>query len=159
VRLFLFFCLSIVVSNVVLAKTSMEKVLINHNDSLCYAPLVSAAEKIISKKTHRLMTTLNNDSNEPVVISGVIEYKDRQSHINFAAILVNGQCRVKSTESFTFKLPCITVRQEVFKKWQMKGILNNTTLVLAHSRDAKQIAYLSDASDGSYCLVSRHNQF
>ena len=155
----LFLSLLAVFSNFTLAKTSMDKVLSKHSDSLCYSPFINAAEKIIREKKHRLMTTLYSETDEPLVISGVVEYKDRQSHIDFAAIVGDGQCRVKSTESFTFKLPCITVREEVFKKWNMKGKLNNSTLVFTHSRDAKQLAYLSDASDGSYCLVTRHNEF
>ena len=142
-----------------LAETSMTKVLSGFEGENCYQVLVNAANDTIKQNKHRLMATYQEANTVPHFVSGVIEYKDRQSQVMFAASEFNTACKVVVKEAFTVKLPCITVRQEVFKRWQFKGKLNSNTLVVQHVRKPKLQGILSDASDGSYCLVTRQNEF
>ncbi|MBQ4846183.1 hypothetical protein [Pseudoalteromonas sp. MMG005] len=140
------------------AKTSMKKVLAAKTNPVCAAQLIELATNTIGLNKHRLLE-LNSQSKQlhSSFVSGVIEYKDRQSHVVYAATKdIQGQCSVTFQETFTVKSPCILVREEVFKKWQYQGKLNSNTMVFKNQRDTSMSGMLSDASDGSYCLVSRH---
>ena len=138
----------------------MNKVVMDFTDDACRAVLVHAAEAIIKENAHRLLATPSPpDERSLSRVSGVVTYKDRQSHVVFAASRTTTGCQVHVTESFTFKSPCITVREEVFKRWQQKGKLNSHTWVLSHQRRQEEKAYLTDARDASSCLVSRHKTF
>ncbi|MBQ4851385.1 hypothetical protein [Pseudoalteromonas sp. MMG012] len=140
------------------AKTSMDKVLAAKANPVCAAQLIELATNTIGLNKHRLLE-LNSQSKQlhSSFVSGVIEYKDRQSHVVYAATKdIQGQCSVTFQETFTVKSPCILVREEVFKKWQYQGKLNSNTMVFKNQRDTSMSGMLSDASDGSYCLVSRH---
>ena len=141
------------------AETSMPKVLENYEGNQCYNTLINAANETIKQNQHRLMATYQEAGKMPHFVSGVIEYKDRLSQVMFAASESSNSCKVAVKEAFTVKLPCITVRQEVFKRWEFKGKLNNHTMVVQHMRKPNQKAILSDASDGTYCLVTRLNEF
>ena len=147
------------VSTSIFAKNSMSKVLEGFDTNPCYNTLVTAADETIKQNQHRLMATYQEAGKMPHFVSGVIEYKDRLSQVMFAASGSNNACKVVVKEAFTVKLPCITVRQEVFKRWQFKGKLNNHTMVVQHMRKPNQKAIMSDASDGTYCLVTRLNEF
>ena len=148
-------------SSSTLAETSMSKLVENFETNACSAILVKAAEATIKENPHRLLTPHKppNSRALPSLISGVIQYKDRQSHITYSTDKQNDRCHVASIETFTFKSPCLTVREEVFSKWSIEGKLNNTTMVLKSRRKAHHTAHLTDARDGSYCLVSRHTAF
>ncbi|MBQ4862531.1 hypothetical protein J8L98_12620 [Pseudoalteromonas sp. MMG013] len=151
-------CLLAMLSISCLAKTSMEKVLAAKANPVCAAQLIELATNTIGLNKHRLLE-LNSQSKQLLssFVSGVIEYKDRQSHVVYAATKdTQGQCAVTFQETFTVKSPCILVREEVFKKWQYQGKLNSNTMVFKNQRDTSMSGMLSDASDGSYCLVSRH---
>lgn len=139
------------------AKTSMEKVLDSEEPAHCKSELISLAEQTIGENKHRLLAIPTEKGKQNTFISGVIQYKDRQSHVVYAASKnTQGQCMATFQETFTIKSPCILVREEVFKKWQFQGKLNQSSMVLKNMRDKNMRAILSDASDGSYCLVSRH---
>jgi hypothetical protein len=151
-------CLSFISSSI-FAETSMPKVLEGFDTNPCYNTLVTAANETIKQNQHRLMATYQETGKMPHYVSGVIEYKDRLSQVMFAATESSNSCKVVVKEAFTVKLPCITVRQEVFKRWQFKGKLSDHTMVVQHMRKPNQKAILSDASDGTYCLVTRLNEF
>jgi hypothetical protein len=141
-----------------LAKTSMEKVLAAKTAPVCAADLTELARNTIGLNKHRLLE-LNGQASQQQssFVSGVIQYKDRQSHVVYSATEdKQGNCMVTFQETFTVKSPCILVREEVFKKWQYQGKLNNHTMVFRNQKDISMSAMLSDASDGSYCLVSRN---
>lgn len=145
----------------VLADTSMTKLVANFETDACSNKLIKAATVTLNDNPHRLLTPNHNPQSKklPSLISGVIQYKDRQSHITYSTAKHNQTCQVATIETFTFKSPCLTVREEVFSKWSIKGRLNSHTLVLKSRRKDNHLAHLTDASDGSYCLVSRHIAF
>ena len=148
-----------VFSTTILAQTSMSKVLAGFESKACYETLITSANDTIKQNKHRLLATYQDKDMLPHFISGVIEYKDRLSQVMFAASKQNQACKVVAKEAFTVKLPCITVRQEVFKRWQFQGKLNVNTMVLQHMRKPTLKGMLSEAVDGSYCLVTRQNEF
>lgn len=154
----LFYMLLVYLSVPLCAKTSMDKIIDKYHLTVCANALSSMASDIISSNKHRLLFSSQTPVNEQqlVLIDGVIEYRDRQAHISFSASAVNDkQCLVNYVESYVVKTPCIVTREEVFKKWIYQGQLNAQTMVFKHKRDEKMKGFLTNASDGSYCLVSQ----
>ena len=141
------------------AGTSMDLIVNKYQFNQCANQLTTIAEEVIGTKEHRLLPVFatNQANYRLVTITGVINYRDRQSHIVFSASPSGKDstgCDVSYNESFVFASPCILVREEVFKKWPFKGKLNNNTQVFVNKNDHKKLAYLTNATDSAYCLVS-----
>lgn len=147
-------------STQVVAKNSIETIIEKYNVEHCHTELKTMASDIIGSKKHRLLVSNQTNKNEleTLLVTGVLEYKDRQSHITFSMSHSGGHCEVAYKESFAVKNPCIVVREEVFKKWQFKGKLNDETHVFSHKRDENFVGYMTSTKDGSYCLVSRQKK-
>ncbi|PIE42781.1 MAG: hypothetical protein CSA50_08730 [Gammaproteobacteria bacterium] len=143
------------------AATSMNRVLADYAKDTCHDTLIAAADATIKNNPHRLLAMhAGSGPNQTLsFIAGIIEYKDRQSHALYALHRGEYGCSVAFKESFTFKSPCIRIREEVFSHWQLEGKLNEETLVLKNTRNPNRTAFLTDAADGSYCLVTRHHHF
>ncbi len=96
----------------------------------------------------------------PLILSGVLLYKDRPSHVRFDASLINDkktgnmQCLVGYQLNYQFKDPCMTVREEVFKKWNQIAQLNDNTRYYVHKRHPDRKAYLTNLDRNVQCLAS-----
>ncbi|MCF2858133.1 hypothetical protein L1286_11670 [Pseudoalteromonas sp. SMS1] len=139
------------------AQNSIDTIIEKYNVAHCISELSTLASDVIGSKKHRLLVSNQTSKGdfESLLVSGVLEYKDRQSHVIFSMSHSGGHCDVAYKESFAVKNPCIVVREEVFKKWQFKGKLNDQTHVFSHKRDDNFVGYMTSTKDGSYCLVSR----
>ncbi|KZN54652.1 hypothetical protein N474_17765 [Pseudoalteromonas luteoviolacea CPMOR-2] len=148
---------SLLLSTQAFAQNSVDTIIEKYNVTHCKSQLSALASDIIGSKEHRLLVSnqTSKEDFESLLVSGVLEYKDRQSHIIFSMSHSGGHCDVAYKESFAVKNPCIVVREEVFKKWVFKGKLNDQTHVFSHKRDDNFVGYMTSTKDGSYCLVSR----
>ena len=139
--------------------TSMNIIVEKYHLKQCANELITIADQVIGSKKHRLhpVFATEKSNHRLVTISGVLSYRDRKSHIVFSSSPTTEQlngCDVSYNESFVIASPCILVREEVFKKWPYKGRLNDDTQVFVNKKDNKKLAYLTNASDNAYCLVS-----
>ncbi|ESP93151.1 MULTISPECIES: hypothetical protein [Pseudoalteromonas] len=156
----LFIAALLLTSTQIVAKNSIETIIEKYNVKNCHSELKAMAEDVIGSKKHRLLVSNQTSKNEfeTLLVTGVLEYKDRQSHITFSMSHSAQHCEVTYKESFAVKNPCIVVREEVFKKWLFKGKLNDHTHVFSHKRDENFVGYMTSTKDGSYCLVSRQKK-
>ena len=150
----------LVITPLTWAKTSMEDIVSQYNISHCASALVTVANETIRDNQHRLLPGMAkvNVNRHLISVTGVIQYRDRQSHIRFTAMATPNEkthCDINFQETYVVKSTCILAREEVFKKWLYQGQLNSETMVFHHKRDKDKVGYLSSASDGSFCLISQ----
>lgn len=133
--------------------TALNRIVEKDNITLCADTLLEVGNDLIGDKAHRLLNT----SVDPAVLtlSGVLHYNDRPSHVTFVVNQTeNKQCLVRYRLHYQLDVPCLTAREEAFKKWIHQGQLDSHTHVYQHKRDARKTAHLSDISRGLQCLVS-----
>ncbi len=104
----------------------------------------------------------------PLMLSGILLYKDRPTHVRFNATLIQAnqsqkalpqqtgkaQCLVSYQLNYHFNDPCMTIREEVFKKWNQIAQLNDNTRYYVHKRHPNRKAYLTNLDRNLQCLVS-----
>lgn len=133
--------------------TALNRIVEKDNITLCANGLLSVGNDLIGDKAHRLLNTSVDAS--LVTISGVLHYNDRPSHLAFVVNqTAQKQCVVRYRLHYQLDVPCLTAREEAFKKWIHQGKLDSHTHVYRHKRDARKTAHLSDISRGLQCLVS-----
>lgn len=102
---------------------------------------------------------LKGSNKNNLIISGLLEYNDRPSHVRFDAFLVDepiGQksCVVSYQLDYHFDDPCIAIREEAFKKWNKLGDLGNKTQYYVHKRHPNKKVFLTNLSRNTQCLAS-----
>lgn len=142
------------------AETSMSVIVEEHGIQQCKQPLLSIANELIGKKSHRLHVDQpkHNADKYPFTVVGVISYNDRDAQVQFsAAPMINGECEVSYQESFALTETCLTVREQVFKKWEYIGKLSDDSFFLRHKERFTKNATLTSIKSGSECLVTRRH--
>ncbi len=173
-------------------KVSQLNDILASNQHPCKEQLISVGNKLVGDKEHFLrlesMPSLASENEDdkrsdtandkiditnqlpqssPVILSGVLLYKDRPTHVRFNATLIDNkdtetndkqvnkaQCLVSYQLSYHFKDPCMTVREEGFKKWNQIAQLNDNTRYYVHKRHPNRTAYLTNLDRNLQCLVS-----
>ncbi len=135
--------------------------LLADSDNPCKNSLITVANDLIKQKEHFLQlesfdqkqqTTADNVQN--LLLSGVILYKDRPSHVRFASVLHDQSCRVNYQLDYHFNNSCLEIREQSFKKWLEVGRLGTTTRYYGYKYDPNKTAYLTDLDRNRQCLVS-----
>ena len=145
----------ILCANTALATTSIDKLLQQQPVKNCQQSISAIADQVVKSNKHRFHRPESAFSLAQFSALGVIEYRDRNSHLNITTTTnTDGRCESIVTETFVVPHPCITAREEVFKKWQFVGKLNAATLVLIDRGNPETYAYLSNAVDVYICLIS-----
>lgn len=157
-----FFVISLftIFPSIVIAATSMEKIIKEQQITQCKPQLLALAEEVIGEKPHRLHVDQpkGNQDLHPLTVVGVISYNDQDAHIQFnASPLKNGGCEVSYEEAFVLFESCIEVREQVFKKWKFIGRLSEDTFFLKHKKRLTKNATLTAVKQGTQCLVTRRN--
>lgn len=124
---------------------------------VCKKALLDVGNDLIGKKQH-FLRPVDGAQSEVARFSGVLHYNDRPSHISFAVepLNVDEGCVVRYDLNYQFDIPCLTVREEAFKKWLHRGKLGETTQQYVHKRNPNKRAYLTNVSRNLQCLVSVH---
>ncbi len=147
--------------------TQLNKLLAD-NKHPCKEQLIIFGNELIGGKEHFLQletaTQLTDKAEEkdqqtkletPLNLSGLLLYKDRPTQVHFdATLLDNQQCLVSSQLNYQFKDPCMTIREEAFKKYNQIGQLNESTRYYVHKRHPNRKAYLTNIDRNRECLVS-----
>lgn len=142
------------------ADTSMSVIVEENDIAQCKLPLLTIADEVIGKKTHRLHVDQpkQNADKYPFTVVGVISYNDQDAQIQFnAAPMVNGDCEVSYQEVFALPETCVAVREQVFKKWEYVGRLSQDSFFLRHKERLTKNATLTSIKSGSECLVTRRH--
>lgn len=147
---------SIVISaSSAMASTSIDKLLAQQQVDHCQKSISTIAQQVVKTNKHRFHRPKADLDREQFSAIGVVEYRDRNSHLNITTnAQADGHCESTITETFVVPHPCITAREEVFKKWTFFGQLNAATMVLSSKKQPDKLAYLSNAIDGSICLIT-----
>lgn len=100
------------------------------------------------------------------VITGVLQYNDRLSHLRFDSYYLQANkdavnaseasCVVSYQLNYQLDIPCIEAR-EAFKRWQQVGELGDfgdKTRYFVHQRKPSKKAYLTSISRDTQCLIS-----
>lgn len=150
--------------------TQLDDLLKKHSSS-CKQALLTAGNQLIGQKTHYLQPIIHMDaekaeqatentqttSDDKLSLSGVLIYNDRPSHIRFDAYQQNGACVVSYQLNYQLDIPCLTAREEAFKKWLHTDQLGDKTRAYVHKRHPNKRAYLTNISRDLQCLVSVHH--
>ncbi|NRA70263.1 MAG: hypothetical protein HRU24_04515 [Gammaproteobacteria bacterium] len=137
------------------AVTSIDKVMSERGISGCLAHISAVTTAVVKHNKHRFHGPETNSTKQQFSAFGVIGYRDRNSHLNVTtATDAQGECQTTITETFVVPHPCITAREEVYKKWTFVGMLTQDTMVLTNPKHTGKLAYLSAAVDGSICLIT-----
>lgn len=127
-------------------------------DDVCRSRLLTVGNDLFGSKQHFL-------SKSPLSVSqdhryfGTLIYKDRPAFIEFTVINAakdkakHTHCDVSYTLSYQLDVPCLTAREEAFKKWLVQGKLGENTHIYVHKRNKNKMAYLTNISRGLQCLV------
>lgn len=139
-----------------LAENNMYKVLEAQNITQCNEEIISLADSVIGTKPHRILGHKHQGSDNETLFTATmaLSYRDRESLVFFAADISGKSCSVRYSESYALQVPCNMARQEVFKKWEPLGKLNNNNTVLRSKRRPTQQAFLSTALTNSGCLIN-----
>ncbi len=144
--------------------------LLADKQSPCNDKLISFANELIGDKEHFLqLETLTHASdktdetqkkstetqNIPLNVSGLLLYKDRPAQVHFEATLLdNQQCLLSYQLNYQFQDPCMTIREEAFKRYNQIGQINEDTRYYVHKRHPNRKAYLTNIDRNRQCLVS-----
>ncbi len=143
--------------------------LLQENKNPCADKLITFGNELIGEKEHFLQLetiadvndetqkqpTKEQATNTPLTLSGLLLYKDRPTQARFdATLLDNQQCLVSYQLNYQFKDPCMTIREEAFKKYNQIGQLNDSTRYYVHKRHPNRKAYLTNIDRNRQCLVS-----
>lgn len=142
------------------ADTSMSEIVDEYDIQQCKLPLLSLAEEVIGKNSHRLHVdqAKKHTDKYPFTVVGVVSYNDQDAQVQFhAAPMVNGECEVSYQEAFALPETCIAVREQVFKKWKYVGRLSDDSFFLRHKERLTKNATLTSIKSGSECLVTRRH--
>ncbi len=147
--------------------TQLNKILADNNNP-CKEQLITFGNELIGDKEHVLqLETLSETTDKaednlqpttletPLNLSGLLLYKDRPTHVSFnVTVLENKQCFVSYQLNYQFQDPCMTIREEAFKKYNQIGQLNESTRYYLHKRHPNRKAYLTNIDRNRQCLVS-----
>ncbi len=148
--------------------TQLNKILADTQNP-CKEQLITFGNELIGDKEHFLqLETITNVSDEtqekptkkqttnlPLNLSGLLLYKDRPTQVHFEATkLDNEQCLVSYQLNYQFQDPCMTIREEAFKKYNQIGQINESTRYYAHKRHPNRKGYLTNIDRNRQCLVS-----
>ena len=142
------------------AETSMSIIVEEHDIQQCKLPLLSIADELIGKNSHRLHVDQpkHHADKYPFTVVGVISYNDQDAQVVFnASPVVNGECEVSYQEVFALPETCLAVREQVFKKWEYVGKLSDDSFFLRHKERLTKNATLTSIKSGSECLVTRRH--
>ncbi len=144
--------------------------LLADNNTPCNDKLISFGNELIGDKEHFLqLETLINVTDEtdetqkkptqkqniPLNVSGLLLYKDRPAQVRFGATLLdNQQCLLSYQLNYQFQDPCMTIREEAFKRYNQIGQINQDTRYYVHKRHPNRKAYLTNIDRNRQCLVS-----
>ncbi len=151
--------------------TQLNKILAEKQNP-CKESLITVGNELIGDKEHFLqLETLTNLTDEtqkkptekqniPLKLSGLLLYKDRPAQVHLEATQLNNQrCLVSYQLNYQFQDPCMTIREEAFKKYNQLGQLNESTRYYVHKRHPNRKAYLTNIDRNRQCLVTvRYNQ-
>lgn len=140
---------------------------------VCTNQLLLVGNKLIKDKAHSLqreqvmrfdeegMADVSVDSNNRLMLSGLIEYNDRPAHVRFDTYPTtsndgseSGECIVSYQLDYQLDIPCIAAREEAFKKWNQIGELGDSTRYFVHMRKPNKKAFLTSINRNQQCLVS-----
>lgn len=141
--------------------------LLENNASPCSQQLISVGNDLILNKAHALQmesiaryddkgnaTGVVNVGNR-LMLSGIIAYNDRPAHVRFDSYQADdGQCVVSYQLGYQLDVPCMTAREEAFKRYNELGALNDKTRYYQHTRLPSKKAYLTNMNRDLQCLVS-----
>ncbi len=148
--------------------TQLNKILTD-NQHPCKEQLITFGNELIGDKEHFLQLetiadvsdetqkkpTEKQTANLPLNLSGLLLYKDRPTQVRFdATMLENNQCFVSYQLNYQFQDPCMTIREEAFKKYHQIGQINESIRYYVHKRQPNRKAYLTNIDRNRQCLVS-----
>lgn len=142
------------------AETSMSVIVKEHGIEQCKKPLLTIAEELIGKKSHRLHVDQPKQHADkyPFTVVGVISYNDQDSQVQFNATpMLDNKCEVSYQEVFTILESCLVAREQVFKKWEYVGKLSEDSFFLRHKKRFTKNATLTSIKSGSECLITRRH--
>lgn len=86
--------------------------------------------------------------------TGTLVYNDRPSHLLITTLIDDkNHCHVSYQLDYQLDLPCFEAREEAFRKWQLKTVLNEQTRLYQHQHYPHKHALLTDISRNLQCLI------
>lgn len=127
----------------------------------CHDALINSASALIGKNESRLYIDPQTAKTETPVINGVIFFHDRNAAVSLHPIITaDKQCKVAVHETFVTSDPCLTIRDEIFRKWELTGKLSDNTSLYRKSKSSYyQMAYLTNAmKNNPSCMATIYRE-
>lgn len=133
--------------------------LLAHQMHRCKDALIGMGNELIGDKHHFLqLDNSSADTLQPLLLSGVLLYRDRLSQLRLDAYPVGKegeqQCLVSYQLNYHFDEPCLVIREEAFNKWEQKGVLGDDSHFYVNGKNNSKVAYLSNIKRSTQCLVT-----
>jgi len=129
--------------------------LTQQQDIGCSSELRTLADSTIKQNPYRILGY--NEENQNIHLFNalaVTSHRDRDSHVSFYGVKnADGSCDTAITESYVLETTCNDARNEAFSKWDLKGKLNERTVVLSSKRIPGKEAFLTSQFT-TLCLVT-----
>lgn len=129
--------------------------LTEQQDIGCSTELRNLADSTLKQNPYRILG-YNEQAKDIHLFNAlaVTSHRDRDSHVSFYAVKnPNGSCDTSITESYVLQTTCNDARNEAFSKWDLKGKLNERTMVLTSKRIIGKEAFLTSQFT-TLCLVT-----
>ena len=128
---------------------------VKQQDIGCSSELRTLADSTIKQNPYRILAY--NEQAENIHLFNalaVTSHRDRDSHVSFYGVKnADGSCDTSITESYVLETTCNDARNEAFSKWDLKGKLNERTVVLSSKRTPGKEAFLT-SQFATLCLVT-----
>ncbi|MDO4643400.1 MAG: hypothetical protein Q4A74_06120 [Cardiobacteriaceae bacterium] len=120
----------------------------------CKTELIAAADHYIGRNHHRLYHNPDRKDGSNPIIDGIILYADRTAQLQIQA--QPEDCHIRISEHYVLNDPCSVGREEIFRKWQYRGKLDEHSIMLDNPRKPYlQTALLSEGITMKIaCIIS-----